>query len=261
MGSEIVAIEIGEDNLPLLEQSTSSNEVDREETAHGHTQWHQEDRMIGTDKYDGQNPGAEQRTFYVHKSVLCKTSRFFQTATKPEWSGTGPHTIVLPNEIPGIFHMYTQWLYTDKLAVKLRLFKEVDEGGVESESEQVSLSHLVQSYLLGEMLMDSVYQRAIMGTLIRWVKNENTYPANFLVRWAYEGTTEGSPLRRLLVDFWVWEASATWVTKKLVEDTCVEFAQDVIVALVEKRPSPVHEDQGTDSRPWIAFPKKYDLNN
>ncbi|KAH9879883.1 hypothetical protein J1614_001907 [Plenodomus biglobosus] len=105
--------------------------------------------------------------------------------------------------------------------------------------------------------MDGKYQTAVIRTLISWATNEDIYPAYSLVQWAYQGTTKGSPSRRLLVDFWAWEAHAAWVKDKIVADTCVEFAQDVILALVKDRPEPTGADRGKDMRPWIATPENY----
>lgn len=240
-----------------IEPTMRSDVAVKYENSGGHTNEHTKDGDDNEQNSTKHKWDTDRKTFFVHKSVLCKSSRFFQTATKPEWSPQEHRPIDLTDEIPEIFQLYLQWLYTDKLSVKFRPVKKTNEEGEEWDAEQISLSHLIGGYLLGEKLMDGQYQTAIIRTLIGWVMNEDTYPANFLVQWAYQGTTEGSPLRRLLVDFWTWEAHAAWVTDKLVEDTCVEFAQDVILALVKDRPQPTGDDSGKDMRPWIAAPDDY----
>ncbi|KAF2851135.1 hypothetical protein T440DRAFT_375303, partial [Plenodomus tracheiphilus IPT5] len=158
---------------------------------------------------------------------------------------------------PEVFQLYSQWLYTNRIAVQVHPSMKTNEKGVEEDTEKVSLSHLFRSYLLGETLADSTYQTAVIRTLIRWVRKEDTYPANLLICSVYQGTTKGSPLRKLLVDFWVWEASAEWLTDSLVEDTCAEFAQNIISALVKQRPRPTCDNSEKDLRPWIATPGIY----
>jgi hypothetical protein len=188
---------------------------------------------------------SEQRIFHVHESVLCKTSAFFQNATKPEWTAPTPRPIDLSDEYPDIFHLYVQWLYSGKIAVTTR-----------TSHLSVNYCYLIQSYVLGEKLMDATFQNAVLQCLIQCVNEEGSYPLGRTVKLAYERTTKHSPLRRLLVDFWVWERGRTWGSSNMKRCEGVEFMNDLIMALLEKRPCP-HSPRAEVEPPWRTNPGDY----
>lgn len=64
------------------------------------------------------------------------------------------------------------------------------------------------------------------------------YPPKEAIRIAYAGTAESSPIRKLLVDYWVKVSHRGWDTKNLTEKTSPEFVEDLIVALIDARPVP-----------------------
>jgi len=55
--------------------------------------------------------------FHVHKNVLCKTSAFFQAATKQVWRGRPRKPIDLTTENGEDFKCYVQWLYSGRIAI------------------------------------------------------------------------------------------------------------------------------------------------
>ncbi|KAI4697933.1 uncharacterized protein J4E84_001067 [Alternaria hordeiaustralica] len=158
----------------------------------------------------------ERRIFHVHKSVLCKTSLFFKNATKPEWTVSTPRPIDLSDEDPKIVRL---------------------------------------SYLLGEKLMDATFQDAVIQALIKCVLKSRLYPTNDSIRIAYKRTLPHCPLRKLLVDFWIWDAHKGWELESLVKDTCEDFANDLIGALVKHRRKPGEISKA----PWHKTPEAYSI--
>ncbi|KAI8939604.1 hypothetical protein NX059_003367 [Plenodomus lindquistii] len=130
---------------------------------------------------------------------------------------------------------------------------------------------LVKSYILGERLMDTEYQNAIIRVLIQTYRSENIFPATTTTRMVYEATTATSPLLALFVDIWVWAANHSWLPRDL-ETVGLEFSADIINAMNAKLMSP---EQGLEAAreyqtnptklqtaarpPWIFTPEKYEI--
>ncbi|KAL6703469.1 hypothetical protein ACN47E_009643 [Coniothyrium glycines] len=201
------------------------------------------------DGEDDEKP-KEFEVFHVHKSLLCQSSLFLQNAAKR--TGAGPQTIYLPDELPSCFRVYLKWLYFGKIAVEVDVYITDDEDEV--------MVQLIQSYILGEKLRDEPYQNAIISALILFADKADKYPNDEAVQLAYKGTRKSSPLRRLLVDYWLWLAKESWLPddNQVVQDICAEFANDLIAALVKQRPCLLDDE---NSAPWVKRPKAYLLNS
>ncbi|KAI4959334.1 hypothetical protein J4E86_003056 [Alternaria arbusti] len=114
--------------------------------------------------------------FHVHKNVLCKTSAFFQAATK--------QNSVMKVSI-------------DCITTGLRF----DRG-------------------------------------------------TYAIQKAYKGTMAGDPMRKLLLDFWIWTADETWDVSDIIEDAGKEFTQELLAALLAKRTHPGWFGKNRHMRPW-----------
>jgi rhamnogalacturonyl hydrolase YesR len=92
-----------------------------------------------------------------------------------------------------------------------------------------------------------------MRAILAYQKKINKYPGNPCIKIIYDGTASSSPARRLMVDFWTWQAGATWHgLDAVLEATCAEFVNDLIRALVSTRKAPT-----TASSPWIQNAESY----
>ncbi|KAI8939473.1 hypothetical protein NX059_003246 [Plenodomus lindquistii] len=205
-----------------------------------------------------------ERLFHVHQSVLCQYSKFFQAATKPRWSEYRKKPIDLSEDDPDIFALYVQWLYTGLVAVKSKredtdvedsLNFEEDDTAI--EFQDISKRTLVKCYLLGEKLMDTVYQDTIMSTLLKTASMG--IPTYDTIRIAYQGTNINSPLRKLMVDIWVWCGYVPSAKGDLVWQSDAEFANDLIHALLAHRNiAPIdNADSDAGSAPWDTGDEAY----
>ncbi|KAF1950264.1 hypothetical protein CC80DRAFT_496906 [Byssothecium circinans] len=163
-----------------------------------------------------------QKTFNIHKSVVG-SSRFLRAALRPEWAGEGPRSIDLSDEEPEIFGIYAKWLYSKRV-----LFRS------EESPRHQAWSNLAGAYVLGEKLMDSSFQNDIVDAFAGYFTSATlSYGA---VKIIYRGTAANSPMRGLLVDYWLLEARETWAKEDLVKWTSAEFVTDVLRALLRDRP-------------------------
>lgn len=216
------------------------------------------------DNQNGKDDHYAEQTFYVHKNVLCKSSRFFQAATKPRWTKSNAKPINLSDEDPKLFTSYVQWLYSQKIAIEIENLS-TQEGVLKDTNadkcDVVSSDRLIQSYVLGEKLMDTTYQNVIIKSILYCVHAMNFYPNDTEMHIAYKGTLKSSPLRKLLIDYWVWGASESWISEDTMEDLGKEAVHDLLVALVERRPTP-HRAKGVEKEPpWITDPTAYEVKD
>jgi hypothetical protein len=168
---------------------------------------------------------SDDEIFHVHKKLICASSQFFAAATKPEWTGTTPKPIELHDATRRDFEAYLKWLYTEQVGLLPR--------------DKSQFPFLTRCYVLGEMLIDPGYQNAIICAIINYSEKVNMVPDIKEVRRIYEGTSELSPARKLMVDFWAWYAKPSWDDiDNLSERVCVDFVNDLAVAMITYRARP-----------------------
>lgn len=144
--------------------------------------------------------GPEKQSMIVHTGYLTITSEFFASALKKVWIEGQTRTIELDEEVPELMAYYLDWLYTTHLPSK----------GCNSFTTETSkvVTHelLAKLYVLGERRLDSRLRNAIIAEFIRLrlifhdVSSCQPLRRVNCINTVYQGTPEGSPARRLMVD-------------------------------------------------------------
>ena len=189
----------------------------------------------------------DEEMFQVHKSVLCKTSAFFQAAIKQVWRGRPRKPIDLTMENGEDFELYVQWLYSGRIAICYN----TDPQQNDLDGSYHPLDDLIDQYLFGSRIMDPTYQNAVMKVFIDCMNmglrfDHGTYKMNRV----YTGTMAGDPMRKLLLDFWVWTADETWTVSDNIENAGKEFRHELLAALLAKRTHPGWFGKNRHMRPW-----------
>ncbi|CAN9199729.1 unnamed protein product [Alternaria alternata] len=179
----------------------------------------------------------------VHTTVLTKSSELLKNVMKPEWRTDFTKPIDMSDMELTISEAYCGWLYTGKIVHH------------EKGKRHGFLSEL---YVLGERLMDIAFQDVIVAAIIRFSIGSNIFPVNDAIQTIYTGTPATSPARRLLVDFWVFNAVPAYDgLENLTKETCPEFVNDLVHELIVKRDRPANFVQ----RPWLANPESYRMDS
>jgi hypothetical protein len=71
------------------------------------------------------------------------------------------------------------------------------------------LETLADTYVLGEMLMDLEFQDVVLDILMYECEKRKHYADMVLIKIIHNGTTDGSPAQKLLVDLYYWGGPAT----------------------------------------------------
>jgi hypothetical protein len=175
--------------------------------------------------------GEEEEEYIVHEDLLCKSSAFFASAAKEEWKEGQEHRIPLPDDSPSIVDLYIHWVYSSRVFSRQRP-KEENRVGKEFDL-------LVGGFIFGEKIQDGDFKDVIIDALIKCISTPDEggtrwYPTKAWVDRAYEGTPEGSPLRKLLLDMHTFHGNSKWLdgTKS------VEFLTDLAGRLLDDQKQP-----------------------
>ena len=169
--------------------------------------------------------GPEEQCFYVHPSILAAHSEFLKSALKEEWTEGKDRVIKLPEDDPEIFYIYVQWLYTGTIFTK-------------TKEEAHSFDHLVDLYLLGEKMLDQVFQNRVMDALVSATRERDEngkryFHDDLCIDKLYRNTPKNALARQFMVDVWVRRGRSKWIS----EDTALinkEFLVDLTTAMLDK---------------------------
>ncbi|OAF99708.1 uncharacterized protein CC84DRAFT_1169223 [Paraphaeosphaeria sporulosa] len=168
----------------------------------------------------------QEKGLSVPLNLLRSSSQFLKAATKPEWDDLRDDgRTVTPRCDPVLFKTYVHWLHSGTIPRP--------DDNVPDYKDFVFLSKL---YVLGEYLMDVIFKNAIIEAIIAISIKEKYCPIGEAVRIIYEGTSAGSPARRLMTDFCASNANddPSWTDE--FQNCPHEFLVDTMKALVSARP-------------------------
>lgn len=158
--------------------------------------------------------GPDESELIVYESCITRNSDFFRAAMKKEWTEGQTRTIKLPEEhcLETLTH-YLNYAYSQKLPTD-RITAVASTGFPEG-----TWTTLANIYVLGERMIDQSVQHAVIKEFVRLPKlsceankNKKSWPPNAeAIGLIYDGTTEGSPARRLMVDYHVARGYESWL--------------------------------------------------
>lgn len=146
-------------------------------------------------------PAGDTEILNIHRGVLCKSSGFFQSALKPEWSESReqPDVIDLPDDSVETVSDYIRWLYSGNLPIKIYNADGDTREKVAVEAEKVFVL-LAEAYVFGEKIVDATYKRTVIETVLAAMNSSRWNLGPSSVDIIYKGTPSTSPLRRLVAD-------------------------------------------------------------
>lgn len=142
----------------------------------------------------------------------------------------------LPDDVPSAVDLYIYWVYSSKVFSRRSLQEEEEDVKERRNADESSV--LVRAYVFGKKVQDGDFQDAVIDALVHSIampdKSGNCwYPGASQVDQAYKGTPEGSPLRRFLVDMYMFYSDSKW----LHSPANVEFLTDLAGRLLDEKKS------------------------
>ncbi|KAH8730391.1 hypothetical protein GQ44DRAFT_644387 [Phaeosphaeriaceae sp. PMI808] len=182
----------------------------------------------------------------IHRGVLCKSSVFFKSAMKPEWTNLREQQdiIDLPEDSVETVSDYIRWLYSDNIPVKLHEAGEASEGTRKERAEEAERVYiqLAEAYVFGEKIVDVKYKNTVLKTVLVAKRSYNWNLGPGSVNIIYKGTSSNSPLRRLFAESVAYQARDDseegygWM--EYFDGYSREALVDAIKATIRLRPKP-----------------------
>ena len=158
----------------------------------------------------------------------------------------------LPEDEECIFKLFVDWLYSQRY----EMLPEQDYGD-EDDDEEGGIDPFKQAYqlfVLAENYTVLGLKRLIIETL--FADKFEWGPLESSIAYAYEFTTQGSGLRKMLADWHVWQCASAWFERQQIQaflrqqpdfalDLCLSFAN---MKELGENHNPFHEE---------IMPKRY----
>lgn len=197
--------------------------------------------------------GETKKDFFVHETLITRSSSFFQAALSKNWKEGQTKTVELPGTKPEIFHIYLDWLYTGpqfaftKATVASdRVSTEIRKPGAAATtppqpsapaSTAPSVHHewikWHDCYELGSYLLDTDFRDALIDMATEKMSSEDEYNVDS-TKYIYPSSTGQSPHRKLAVEL----AVNVWFDQSFQQvpeaNYPSEFLADLVVELGPK---------------------------
>lgn len=165
---------------------------------------------------------------------------------KEEWKEGQDRVIPLPTDEPKVVNLYLQWAYRNMIFSRKRTEEQ------RHDSDEFSL--LTDAFVFGEKIQDDHFKDAVVDAIIKSASTPGKgghlyYPGAATIGRAYEGTPPGSPLRRLMVDFWVQYGGNEWIKT----DMNREFLTDLVRELLPIRQPQSHKHPASGNESTCSY--------
>ena len=171
--------------------------------------------------------GPQKQVFFLHKEILCNVSSYFRAALDGSFAEGLTQQIELPEDDVTVFEYFHAWLYSPIGQKFIPSASEIDPYTTDIDSEllfdlyifaDVRDIPLLQNYTIDAIIYKGEFTDTIFGPLIHHV---------------YDHTTLSSPLRKLLVDWWMDACDPTWLEEQYYGKYSKRFLFDVAIAQSE----------------------------
>lgn len=168
---------------------------------------------------------------FVHQDILCASSQFFKSATKPVWRDLSSQadTIDLSDDKFEIVNAYVHWLYTGKIPIPFPNFEQL----------VTDFESLAAAYVFGEKVMDVKFKNAVSDSIFVKADMSSNCPSARAMNIIYEGTGERAPARRMMVDFVVNFAHTHEHWNSNIRNYSRDLLVDILRGLVQLQRAPL----------------------
>ncbi|KAL8753187.1 MAG: hypothetical protein Q9199_005233 [Rusavskia elegans] len=145
-----------------------------------------------------------QDSYSTHRELLCYYSPFFRSMMNGSWEEAKSNIINLPADEPQVYEIFQNWLYGAGLDLELGQTKD--------------MSLLLSLWIFGDKVQVPWFQNAAIEALrIAIIEPPREFRLKD-IQTAFENSGEGSPIRKLIVDGYVWEGSLKGLMDKFQDE-------------------------------------------
>ncbi|KAK0515911.1 hypothetical protein JMJ35_001945 [Cladonia borealis] len=199
------------------------------------------------------NVGLDKHTFHVHQALLFEYSPVFKAAFSGKCRESSERCMALPEDDPETVERFMQWLYFKSIGLT---------KGVSPETWDECSLQLARLNTLADKFDVGLLKNSIIDELFALAKIAAWLPETPVIAYIYENTTETSSLRKLIVEWHVWQIDYDWYTHSDTRadlKTMPAFVADLAIAMSRRvqdpslespfhsDPSSYYEDRSTTS--------------
>ena len=160
--------------------------------------------------------GATSEIFTIHDHLLKDNSSFFRERLFDKYHDwNGDKVVQIDDADANHFQVYVHWLYHGKIDCHQAI------DAVQKLKSRVKLEVLIHCYLLGDTLGTPAIKNNVIDQMIEFNEEYNNLPRKDLITHVYRETQQSSKLRKLIVDLYVWTATAEDIES--LDDTTTPF--------------------------------------
>lgn len=160
--------------------------------------------------------GKDQKPFYVHLDLLCNASTFFKAAFLGNFKEGSEKTMQLPEDDEETFELFVDWLYYQRYEMLPKVEADDDDedkGDEDDEDDETNKRYLsaFRLFVFANKYMVSHLKNLVIETLFVDLAGQTGLgPGTSPITYAYENTTRGSGLRKLVADYHSFRIEMKW---------------------------------------------------
>ena len=165
------------------------------------------------------NIGPKKQGFGVHKALLCNSSSYFKAALAGSFKEAKEGVISLEDEDPDVFGRFVMWLYSGYL------LENDDVAGQSLWSGIINILIFAERRDIPHLHNDAINTYFEMDTATKMIPS-------FAQRTIWKNTFEGSLIRKVLVDHFVYRGNLATIFEEEKEKNQYDhgFVIDVCIA-------------------------------
>jgi hypothetical protein len=161
--------------------------------------------------------------------MICAKSKFFEAACSKLWGEGKERVVRLPELKVGAFQAYIVWIYTGNITV------DVTTADLSNAKAYEEFAKAIDLYLLGDALDDLLLRNTAMRILVTKRGVWRVHPRIVTVNRAWNSTSPGSRLRRMIVDMTVQRMNR--VNTKDLDSYPQDLVKAVAMSSLQKIPT------------------------
>ncbi|KAJ4321862.1 hypothetical protein N0V94_002695 [Neodidymelliopsis sp. IMI 364377] len=197
----------------------------------------------------GKDP--EVHGYFVHGDLICARSDFFAKAMNDRWKEAKDRTVPLPDDESEIFSLYLRLLYASNITPTIshhadclqtnELPVKPSGSGVDNkDATHDAYTSLSKLYVLAEKLIDNTTKELVLAAISAHAREMLSQdliciPPIESIQMIYEGTPEGSPVRRLITQIFTDNGCPSSLTTE-ADDIPKDFLYELSISLISTRP-------------------------
>lgn len=178
--------------------------------------------------------GENKRSFHIHVDLLCDASSFFKAAFTGAFKESSEKTMYLPEDDEGTFELFVDWLYYQRYEMLPQLEPYDDDDDDSGHDDDDDSGHNdaelwiakcderylqpCRLYVLADKYRIFKLKSLVVERLFAAAAGPNMNgPSCGTLTYASKHTTQGSTLRKLLVDYYTWNIDLDWYEDDHIE--------------------------------------------